>query len=185
MRHYRGDGIKVASPNYLRREFPISAAPAVDRIDQKILARLQADGRVSNKALAEAVGLSASACLARVRRLEMEGLIQGYHADIAVDRLGPTVAIFAEVTLGQHHPGDFARFETFVRDSREIVEAAQVSGAYDYLMRVVVGDMEAWREFSDQILNSNLGVTKISSHVVMKTAKGFAGVQVSPSPGRD
>ena len=172
---YMGDGITSPSPNFLRRGPHITAKSAVDRIDQKILSRLQSDGRLSNKALAEEVGLSASACLARVRRLEETGLILGYHARLATDRLGPTVTIFAEVTLGRHHPGDFARFESFARDSREIVEAAQVSGAYDYLMRVVVGTMEDWREFSDQILNSNLGVTKISSHIVMKSAKDLEG----------
>lgn len=130
---------------------------------------------MSNKDLAEAVGLSASACLARVRRLEEAGLILGYYAQVARERLGPSVTIFAEVTLGLHRPGDFERFEGFAKAAPEIIEAAQVSGAYDYLIRVVVKDMEAWRELSDQILHTNLGVTKISSHVVMKTAKRADG----------
>ena len=151
----------------------------MDRIDQRILSRLQADGRASNKALAEDVGLSASACLARVRRLEQEGLILGYHALIALDRMRSTVGIFAEVTLGQHHPGDFTRFEDFISTCADIVEAAQVSGPYDYLMRVVVSDMAAWRDLSDHILNANLGVTKISSYVVMKTAKAFEGAPLA------
>jgi DNA-binding Lrp family transcriptional regulator len=181
---YMGDGITGPSPNYLRRESPITAALAVDRIDEKILARLQADGRAANNAIAADVGLSASACLARIRRLEGSGLILGYHALIALERVRPTVTIFAEVTLGQHHPSDFARFERFASTCPEIVEAAQVSGPYDYLMRVIVADMAGWRELSDQILNSNLGVTKISSHVVMKTAKDFKGAQLGTPPTR-
>ena len=181
----RGDGITLPSPNYLRREGPITATLAVDRIDQRILVRLQADGRASNKAIAEDVGLSASACLARIRRLEEGGLILGYHALVSLDRMRSTIGVFAEVTLGQHHPGDFARFEGFVSNCPDIVEAAQVSGPYDYLMRVIVSDMTAWRDLSDHILNSDLGVTKISSHVVMKTAKAFEGAPLAPAETRN
>ena len=149
-------------------------APAVDRIDAKIMSALQAEGRLSNQALAIRVSLSPSACLARVRRLEKAGLILGYRAEIALERVRSTVTIFAEVTLTQHHPADFARFERFIDAAPEVVESAQVSGPYDYLMRVVVGDMIGWRELSDRILTSDLGVGKISSHVLMKVAKGFA-----------
>ncbi len=109
----------------------------------------------------------------RVRRLEAAGLIEGYHARVAIEAVRPTVVIFAEVTLTRHHPADFAGFEAFVLSVPEIVEAAQVSGAVDYLLKVVVGDMRAWRELSDRILNSDLGVGKISSHVMMKAAKAF------------
>ena len=153
----------------------------MDRIDHKILARLQADGRASNRAIAEDVNLSASACLARIRRLEVGGLILGYHALIDLERVRPSVTILAEVTLGQHHPGDFSRFETFANDCAEVVEVWQVSGTFDYLIRVIVGDMVGWRELSDQILNSNLGVSKISSHVVMKAAKEFQGAPLASS----
>ena len=185
MYRYRGDGITTFAPNYLRREGCITAELAVDCIDQRILARLQADGRASNKAVAEDIGLSASACLARVRRLEDAGLIMGYHALIDLERVRPTVTIFAEVTLGQHHPGDFARFEGFVTKSVDIVEASQVSGPYDYLMRVIVSNMGAWRDLSDHILTADLGVTKISSHVVMKPAKAFGGAPLAPAEKKE
>ena len=110
-----------------------------------------------------------------MRRLEAAGLIEGYHARIAVERIRPTVVIFAEVTLTRHHPSDFAAFEAYVSAIAQVVEAAQVSGAFDYLLKVAVGDMRAWRELSDRILNADLGVGKISSHVMMKAAKAFAG----------
>lgn len=170
---------RVREPNFLRREDDIDADPAVDRIDLKILAALQADGRITNQALSEHAGLSPSACLVRVRRLEAVGLIEGYHARIAVERIRPLVMIFAEVTLTRHHPADFAAVEAFALTVPEIAEAAQVSGPFDYLLKVAVRDMRAWRELSDRILNSDLGVGKISSHVMMKAAKAFAGVAVA------
>ena len=156
----------------------MTASSAVDRIDRKILAALQAGGRVTNQALSQAVGLSASACLARVRRLEEDGLIAGYHARVAIESIRPTVVIFAEVTLTRHHPADFAAFEAFAMTVPQVVEAAQVSGAFDYLLKVAVGDMRAWRELSDRVLNSDLGVGKISSHVMMKAAKDFTGYPI-------
>ncbi len=164
----------------VRREPPLPAEPTVDRIDLKLIAVLQAEGRITNQALSERVGLSPSACLVRVRRLETAGFILGYHASVAIERLRPTVVIFAETTLTRHHPADFAAFEAFAQTVPEIVEAAQVSGAFDYLLKVVVADMRAWRELSDRILNSDLGVGKISSHVMMKAAKTAEGVEIVP-----
>jgi DNA-binding Lrp family transcriptional regulator len=153
---------------------------AVDRIDRRILVELQADGRITNQALAGRVGLSPSACLARVRRLEREGLVEGYHARLAVERIAPIVLIYAEVTLSRHHPADFAAFEGFAEAEPCIVEACQVSGAFDYLLKVAVADMRAWRELSDRITNAELAVGKIASHVVMKPAKMFTGYPISP-----
>ncbi len=123
--------------------------------------------------MARRVALSPSACLARVRRLEADGLILGYHALLAIERVRPTVMIAAELTLTRHHPADFAAFEAYARQAPAIVEVLQVSGSFDYLIRVAARDILAWRELSDEILNSDLGVGKISSHVIMKTAKAF------------
>jgi len=169
-----------SEPKILRWEGAVSAFPTVDRTDFKLIEILQGEGRITNQDLAARVGLSASACLVRVRRLEKSGLILGYHARIAVERIAPTVVIFAEVTLARHHAADFAAFEAFALTVPEIVEASQVSGSFDYLLKVVVRDMSAWRDLSDQILNSNLGVGKISSHVAMKAAKPFEGYPVKP-----
>jgi len=169
-----------SQPKILRREGAVSAFPTIDRTDLKLIEILQAEGRITNQDLAARIGLSASACLVRVRRLETSGLILGYHARIAVDRIAPTVAVFAEVTLARHHAADFAAFEAFALTVPEIVEASQVSGSFDYLLKVVVRDMGAWRELSDRILNSDLGIGKISSHVVMKAAKPFEAYPVKP-----
>ena len=90
-------------------------APAkLDRIDLKILAELQKNGRITNVDLAEAVGLSPSPCLTRVKRLEQAGYIAGYGAHLRLAKLGDTLTVFTEVTLADHHREDFIRFETAI-----------------------------------------------------------------------
>lgn len=150
----------------------------LDRIDLAILDRLQRDGRITNQALSEAVHLSPSACLARMRALERAGVITGYRAHIAIERVAPAVTILAEVTLRSHHPEDFARFEEAVAHIDEIVEVLEVSGSFDYLLKTVVPDIQSWRALSDHLLASSLAIDKITSHVLMKEAKTFAGYPI-------
>lgn len=147
----------------------------VDRIDEKILRALQADARLTNAALAELVGLSPSACLVRTRRLEAEGYLLSYHARLAVERLRPTVIVYAEVTLKRHHPDDFLAFEAAIADLPEVIEAAQVSGPFDYFLKVCARDVLGWRELADSLLRSELGVDKIATHILMKETKPFVG----------
>ncbi|MDO9432039.1 MAG: Lrp/AsnC family transcriptional regulator [Phenylobacterium sp.] len=152
---------------------------ALDRLDLRILAILQADGRITNQALAEQVALSPSACLARVRRLEADGLILGYHARLDIERIRPTVTIYGEVTLKSHRPADMAAFEAVLSDIPEVVEAAQVSGPFDYLIKVVTHDVRAWGALADRLLQEGLGVDKIASHILMKDAKPYRGTPVT------
>jgi DNA-binding Lrp family transcriptional regulator len=165
-------------PKVLRRAAVPAAAPALDATDLKIISTLQASGRITNQALADQVALSPSACLARVRRLERDGVIAGYHARLTLERLGPSVVIFAPVSLKSQHPRDLARFEAAVRDMPEVVEAAQVSGAFDFLLKVVTRDVRAWTELADALVAADLGVDKITSHVLMKLSKPFTGYPV-------
>lgn len=155
----------------------------LDRIDLAILDRLQHDGRMTNQALSAAINLSPSACLARVRALEQAGIIAGYQAKIAIERVAPTVTILAEVTLRSHHPEDFARFERTVAGIETIVEVLEVSGSFDYLLKVAVSDIQSWRALSDRLLGEPLGIDKIMSHVVMKQVKAFAGFPVLADVG--
>jgi DNA-binding Lrp family transcriptional regulator len=143
----------------------------IDARDRKILGLLQQDGRISNQALADEVGLSPSACLVRVRRLEGDGLIRGYHADVAVDRVQPQLVLFAELTLGSHDPRDFSRVESALHERPEVVEAHQMSGRFDYLIKVILADVDAWRIFSDALLEQVPNIAKISSHIAMKPCK--------------
>jgi DNA-binding Lrp family transcriptional regulator len=153
--------------------------PALDRIDLKILAALQADGRITNQALADRVALSPSACLARVRRLERDGFIQGYHARLDIERIRPTLTVYGEVTLKSHRPAELLAFEAALAAIPEVVEAAQVSGPFDYLIKAVCPDVRAWGELADRLLQEDLGVDKIASHILMKDAKPFRGAPVS------
>ena len=134
---------------------------ALDRLDLRILAILQADGRITNQALAEKVALSPSACLARVRRLEADGLILGYHARLDIERIRPTVTIYGEVTLKSHRPADLAAFEAVLLDIPEVVEAAQVSGPFDYLIKVVTPDVRAWGELAARVPVSVVGGARV------------------------
>jgi DNA-binding Lrp family transcriptional regulator len=148
---------------------------SLDRTDLKILQHLQAEGRLTNQALAARVALSPSACLARIRALEAGGIISGYHAHIAIELVRSTLVLYAEISLKRHSPAEFARFEATIRGIPEIVEAAQVSGQFDYLLKVVVPDVRAWRELAARLQDGEGGVEKVISHIVLKDAKTFSG----------
>lgn len=156
----------------------MNAAFTLDRIDRRILANLQADGRLTNQALAERVALSPSACLARVRKLERAGIIQGYHARLDPFRLDAGLVLFAEVTLKGHGPEDLARFDSAIGTMPQIVEASHVSGAYDYLLKVVVADMAEWTRIGEQLTAENVGADRINTHVLMRKPKIFVGYPV-------
>jgi Lrp/AsnC family transcriptional regulator, leucine-responsive regulatory protein len=148
---------------------------SLDRTDLKILQALQSEGRLTNQTLAQRVALSPSACLSRVRQLEEAGVISGYHAHIAVEMVRPTLLILAEISLKQHNSREFTRFESTIRNMPEIVEAAQVSGQFDYLLKVVVPDIRAWRELAGRLQDGESGVEKVITHIVLKDAKTFCG----------
>ncbi len=148
---------------------------SIDRIDRKILIALQRDGRMTNAALAEAVALSPSACLARVRRLEQAGIITGYRADIAIEKLRPALLIHAEIVLKRHLPEDFKALEAMFAGEERVLEAAEISGHSDYLVKVIVADMAEWRELSAQWTAGPWQIERVSSAVAMHRTKAFAG----------
>ena len=141
----------------------------LDRIDMKILAELQRNGRVSNVNLADAVGLSASPCLQRVKRLEQAGYIAGYGAHLNIAKLGETVTVFTEITLSDHTKECFIRFEAALRRIDEVMECHLVSGGYDYLVRFVTRGLAHYQEIIDGLLERNNGIAKYFSYVVIKT----------------
>ena len=156
----------------------MAATPVLDRIDRKILAELQADGRLTNQALSERVALSPSACLARVRRLEQAGVIQGYHARLDPFVLDIGLVLFAEVALKAHGLEDLARFDAAIDALPQIVEASHVSGAYDYLLKVVVADMREWTRIGEHLTAAGVGADRITTHVLMRTPTIFLGYPV-------
>jgi DNA-binding Lrp family transcriptional regulator len=141
----------------------------LDRIDLKILAQLQRAGRMTNVELADAVGLSPSPCLTRVKRLEKAGFIGGYSAQINLDKLGEVLTVFTEVTLTEHRSGDFSRFETKIRKLDEIVECHLVSGGYDYLLKFVTRGVGHYQSIVEGMLEGDYGIEKYFSYVVIKS----------------
>jgi len=143
--------------------------PKLDRIDLKILANLQRSGRISNVELSDAVGLSPSPCLTRVKRLESAGYITGYGAHVNLNKLGEFLTIFTEVTLAEHRRGDFSRFETKISRVDEILECHLVSGGYDYLLKFVARGVSHYQELIEDMLESDYGIEKYFSYVVIKS----------------
>ncbi len=153
----------------------MSKAGNLDRIDLKILAALQADARMTNQALADAVGLSPSPCLQRVKRLEKRGILKGYFARVALDEIAHSVTVIAAVSLESHAKEQFDQFEAAAARIPELVEAHKVSGPFDYFLRFVCGDVQTYERISDELLRDGPKGIKVSSHVVLQETKPFAG----------
>ncbi|MBR9908773.1 MAG: Lrp/AsnC family transcriptional regulator [Gammaproteobacteria bacterium] len=145
------------------------ASMKLDRIDINILAELQRNGRITNTDLADAVALSPSPCLTRVKRLEKFGYITSYNAHIALDKLGETATIFTEVTLDDHHRENFARFEQKIKSVDEVIECHLISGGYDYLLKFVTRGIGHYQELIEEILESDFGISKYFSYIVLKS----------------
>ena len=143
--------------------------PKLDRIDLKILAQLQKTGRITNVELADAVCLSPSPCLTRVKRLEKAGYITGYGAQLNLHKLGEFLTVFTEVTLTEHRSGDFSRFETRIRKLDEIVECHLVSGGYDYLLKFITRGVAHYQSIIEDMLDGDYGIEKYFSYVVIKS----------------
>lgn len=147
-------------------------AVCLDRFDLKILVHLEREGRCSNVELADAVGLSQSPCLVRTKRLQETGVIRGYGADIALEKLGDCVSVFSEVTLDSHRPADFRKFEQAVDRHPEIVEWFNVSGGYDYLLKIVTPSVACFQELMERLLQEDIGIDKFTSRIVLRQSSG-------------
>lgn len=146
----------------------------VDRIDLKILAALQREGRMTKTALAERVSLSPTPCWERLKRLEKAGFIRGYHADIALEKLGALTTMLVEVTLKKHRYEDFELFERQVRRIDEIVECHATGGGVDYILKVMVRDVDAYQRLIDALLVADIGIDRYFTYVVTRAVKTAA-----------
>ena len=156
----------------------------LDRYDKSILQVLQAEGRISNSALAERVSLSESACLRRVRALEESGLIEGYTALISQQRAGCPVNVFVNITLDRQDELDLRKFEEAVRKMPEVMECYLMTGDSDYLLRIVVPDLEAYERFVMDFTKI-AGIAQIRSSFALRTVKQGAALPlaVTRTPG--
>ena len=141
----------------------------LDRIDRRMLAVLQEDGRIANSALARRVGLSESATLRRLRRLEDSGLIDGYVLLVNQARAGKPGNIFVEIALTAQEEAALSAFEAAVQDRPEILECYLMSGEYDYLLRVVVADFADYERIHREHLTRLPFVGRVRSSFTLRT----------------
>jgi Lrp/AsnC family leucine-responsive transcriptional regulator len=152
----------------------------LDEIDVRILSALQADGRLTNLELADKVGLTATPCLRRVRRLQAEGVISGFSATLDRKAIGLGLTVFVAVNIEQHsQEARTGALRRFVQDAPEVVACHIVSGDSDFLLEVVVADLEAYRAFIVERLLQQDGVRSINSRFVIDTEKQRAPLPLS------
>ena len=150
----------------------------LDRIDRRILSQLQNDGRLSYVELANKVGLSTSPCLERVKRLERDGFITGYSARLAAEKLQAGLLVFVEISLNYTSGDVFKEFRSAVRLWPEIQECHLVSGDFDYLLKIRIADMAAYRELLGEIIHTLPGVRDSRTLVAMETVKESSEIAI-------
>jgi DNA-binding Lrp family transcriptional regulator len=148
----------------------------LDSIDRKLLAELQAEGRVTNVDLARRVGLTAPPCLRRVRALEEAGVIKGYHAELDAASLGFTITVFAMVSLKSQAEEDLRAFENHIRALPEVRECHMLNGEIDFILKIVSKDLQSFQEFLTSKLTPAPNVASVKTSLTIRTAKNEPGV---------
>jgi DNA-binding Lrp family transcriptional regulator len=150
----------------------------LDSIDREILSLLQAEGRMTNVELAARVGLTAPPCLRRVRALEEEGVIRGYHADLSPAALGWPITVFAMVSLKSQAEADLRAFEAHAAGLREVRECHMLNGEIDFILKVVARDLSGFQRFLTEQLTSAPNVASVKTSLTIRTSKAEIGVPV-------
>lgn len=143
----------------------------IDRIGERILQELSSDGRITNTELADRVGLSPSACLRRVQEFERTGVIRGYRAVLDPKSVGRAFTAYVAVGLSDHSKKSQSAFERAMSRALEVRECHNITGTIEYLLRVEVADLEAYKVFHTDVLGTLPQVTAITSYVVMDSPK--------------
>lgn len=150
----------------------------LDRVDRRILADLQADGRMTNVDLAKRAGISAPPCLRRVRALEEAALIRGYHAEVEPKALGYHVTVFAQVGLASQAEHDLETFEKTIQSWPEVRECHMLAGEADFLLKIVARDWEDYQRFLTTRLTPAANVTHVKSALSIRASKHEPGVPI-------
>ena len=150
----------------------------LDTIDRRILRELQADGRITNLKLAEAVHLSPTAVLERVKRLTRDRFILGYEARLNPDKLGAGMMVFVEILLDRTVHDVMDAFKAAVQVRSEIMECHLVAGGFDYLLKTRVADMAAYREFIGNVIWTLPGVRETRTYAVMEEVKNTTALAI-------
>ncbi len=150
----------------------------IDNTDKKIISILQKEGRITNVKLAKRVQLSPPSVLERVRKLEEKGIIQKYVALVEPAKVGYNLTSFILCSLELHKTKEIERFRSEIERFHEVLEGYFVSGESDFLMKVVVHDIQAYRDFLTYKLSNTVGIRKIKSLIVFETVKNETSLQV-------
>ncbi|QDY68455.1 Lrp/AsnC family transcriptional regulator [Qingshengfaniella alkalisoli] len=148
----------------------------LDPIDRHILAELQGDGRMTNVELARRVGISAPPCLRRVRALEEDGYIDGYHAQVSPKRLGFDVQVFVMVGLHSQAEADLSAFEQQCDGWPLVRECHMLNGEVDFILKCVAPDLSSFQAFLTEELTAASNVESVKTSLVIRTAKTEPGV---------
>jgi Lrp/AsnC family leucine-responsive transcriptional regulator len=143
----------------------------LDEIDRKIIAAIQVDGKITTQDLADKVGLSASPCARRIRLMEQDGIIKGYTAVIDQKKAGLPISAFASIKLERQREEDLDRFSQAVTRWPEVLDCYLMTGQRDYLLRIVVRDLDAYEEFLKDKLTRLDNVASIESSFALKQVK--------------
>jgi Lrp/AsnC family transcriptional regulator of ectoine degradation len=144
---------------------------ALDAADIRILCALQQHGQLSKSRLAELVGLSPTPCWTRYARLKKVGLIRGYHADLALDKIVDACKVVVTVSLKSHRKADFARFEDRISRHHEVVDCVATGGGMDYVMTVVTTSLPAFQGLMDEMLSAELGIDRYMTYIATRQVK--------------
>ena len=143
----------------------------MDKFDERILHKLKVAGRISNTELAEYIGLSPSACLRRVQELEKQGIIKGYRAILDNEKLGIGIVAYITVGLNSHTKSAQLAFEQAITQSPEVIECHNITGAFEYLLRVETSTLASYKQFHTDVLGTHPQVASINTYVVMDSPK--------------
>ena len=150
----------------------------LDRIDLNILRILQGQGRISNVELSQLVNLSPAPCLTRVKKLEQQGLIKAYRAELDAQSLGLSLLAYVEVTLHRTTPDVFNKFREAVQTIDEIEECHMVAGGFDYLIKVRCRDMDDYRRVLGEKIASINDISQTHTYVVMEQIKTSSSLNI-------
>jgi len=143
----------------------------LDATDLRILGAVQRHGPLSKTELAELVNLSPTPCRERLNRLKAAGIVRGYRADIALDRILDFTIVVVTVALTHHRKGDFERFETHVRALPEVVECLATGGGFDYVMKVYCRSLPAFQSLMEALLAAEIGIDRYMIHIATREVK--------------
>ena len=155
----------------------------LSQTDIKILAALQQDARITNQTLADELGMSASPCWRKVRKLEDDDVIQGYRAVLDRRKIGLGVMVFIRVSIDSHSEAEARKFEREVIELEDVVACYSIGGDADFLLQVVAGDLDTYADFSMSVIRRLPGIKEMQSMFVLKEIKPFVEYPVKGSKG--